>query len=91
HMDKLPNYKKYLEKNNALAQIEDDEKHIYAFTKFFTDENIMYTTPILRKDLLVGSEFEDLSKIKTVDDYTKVLKYLTEKQGSPAFIQRNGY
>lgn len=31
------------------------------------------------------------TKIKTVDDYTKVLKYLTEKQGSPAFIQRNGY
>lgn len=40
----------------------------------------MYTTPILRKDLLVGSEFEDLSKIKTVDDYTKVLKYLTENK-----------
>ncbi len=52
----------------------------------------MYTTPILRKDLLVGlHHVKTYLKIKTLDDYTKVLRYLTEKQGSPAFIQRNGY
>ncbi len=91
HLDELPNFKKYIEKNNAKAQLEDDKGNIYAFPKFFTDDSIMYTTPIIRKDLLVGSPYEDLSKIKTLDDYTKVLRYLTEKQGSPAFIQRNGY
>ncbi len=50
----------------------------------------MYYTKILRKDLLVGSEFEDLSKIKTVDDYTKFEIYLTESRFFSVYIQRNG-
>ncbi|MBS4208675.1 extracellular solute-binding protein [Bacillus sp. FJAT-50079] len=90
YLDKVPNYAKYLEDNYVRSEISDSNGNIYGFTKVYTDGNIMYTTPIIRQDLLEGSEYSNTS-IKTIEDLTGALEYLTEKTGYPAWVQRNGY
>lgn len=90
-MDKMPNFKAALEKNPyAKKVIATDDNKIYGFPKIGLTNTIMYTTPIIRADLLEDSPIK-LEDIKTLDDYTKVLEFLTKKQGTPAWIQRNGY
>lgn len=90
YLDKVPNYAKYLEDDYIRRELSDVDGNIYGFAKVYSDENIMYSTPIIRQDLLKDSEFSS-SSIKTIDDLTKVLDYLTKKTGTPAWIQRDGY
>lgn len=90
YLDKVPNYAKYLEDDFIRRELSNTEGNVYAFAKVYTDENIMYTTPIIRQDLLEGSEYSH-QEIQTIDDLTEVLVYLTEKMGTPAWIQRNGF
>ncbi len=90
YLDKVPNYAKYLEDPFIRRTVSDVNGNVYGFCKVYTDENIMYTTPIIRQDLLEGSPYSSDS-IKTIDDLTEVLEYLTEKNGTAAWIQRNGY
>lgn len=90
YLDKVPNYAKYLEDDFIRREMSDVDGNVYGFAKIYTDGSIMYTTPIIREDLLEGSGYS-ASDIKTIDDLTEVLVYLTEKMGNPAWIQRNGY
>lgn len=90
YLDKVPNYAKYLENDFVRRELSDPDGNVYAFAKIYSDENIMYTTPIIRQDLLEGSPYSNTS-IKTIEDLTEVLEYLTEKTGNPSWIQRNGY
>ena len=90
YLDKVPNYAKYLENDFIRRELSDVDGNVYGFAKIYTDENIMYTTPIIREDLLKGSGITSDS-IKSIDDLTNALVYLTEKTGMPAWIQRNGY
>lgn len=90
YLDKVPNYAKYLEDDFIRREMSDVDGNVYGFAKIYTDGSIMYTTPIIREDLLEGNGYS-ASDIKTIDDLTEVLVYLTEKMGNPAWIQRNGY
>ncbi|MEG0911107.1 MAG: extracellular solute-binding protein [Ruthenibacterium sp.] len=90
YLDKVPNYAKYLENDFVRREMADVNGNIYGFAKIYSDENIMYSTPIIRQDLLEGSPYS-CEKIKTIDDLTQVLLYLTEKTKNPAWIQRMGY
>lgn len=90
NLDKVPNYAKYLENDFIRREMSDVKGNVYGFAKIYSDENIMYSTPIIRQDLLKGSQFS-FDKIKTIDDLTNALVYLTEKTGNPAWIQREGY
>lgn len=90
YLDQVPNYAAYLEDDVIRREMTDVNGDIYGFAKIYTDNNIMYTTPIIREDLLEGSEWSH-ETITTIDDLTNVLVYLTEKTGTPAWIQRNGY
>lgn len=90
YLDKVPNYAKYLEDDFIRRELSNTEGNVYAFAKVYTDENIMYTTPIIRQDLLEGSEYSSTG-IETIEDLTDVLVYLTEKMGTPAWIQRKGF
>lgn len=90
YLDKVPNYAKYLENDFIRRELSDVDGNVYGFAKIYTDGSIMYTTPIIRQDLLEGSPYSH-ENIKTVEELTSVLEYLTEKMGKPAWIQRNGY
>lgn len=90
HLDKVPNYAKLLEDEFIKKEMSDADGNIYGFAKVYSDENIMYSTPIIRQDLLEGSPYTN-SSIETIEDLTEALKYLTDKIGSSAWIQRDGY
>lgn len=90
YKDKVPNYMKYMEDDFIRREMTDSKGNMYGFAKVYSDQNIMYTTPIIREDLLEGSGYSHAS-IKTIDDLTAALEYLTNKTGNPAWIQRNGY
>lgn len=91
YMDKVPNYANYIKENDFIRrEMSDVNGNIYGFAKTYSDGNIMYTTPIIREDLLEGSGYT-ADSIRTIDDLTEALVYLTEKTGYPAWIQRNGY
>lgn len=90
HLEKVPNFSKYLENDFIRRELSDDEGNVYAFTKMYSDNNIMYSTPIIREDLLEGSNYSSDS-ITTIEELTEVLEYLTESNGAPAWIQRRGY
>lgn len=91
YQDKVPNYVKYIKDNDFIRrEMSDTNGNIYGFAKIYSDHNIMYSTPIIREDLLEGSGYTN-ENIKTIDDLTNALVYLTEKTGYPAWIQRKGY
>lgn len=90
HLDKVPNYAKYLEDDFIRREMSDVNGNIYGFAKIYTDGNIMYTTPIIREDILSKLGYS-ASNIKTIEDLTEVLVTVTKETGNPAWIQRNGY
>lgn len=90
YLDKVPHYAKYLENDYIRRTMSDTNGNIYGFPRIYNDGNIMYSTPIIREDMLEGSGYSNES-IRTIEELTKALEYLTEKGGNPAWIQREGY
>lgn len=89
--DKLPNFMAKLKENDYIRkELTASDGKIYGFPRLYFDDNIMYTSAIIRQDLLEGSPYS-ADKILTLNDLTNALIYLTEQNGNPAWIQRNGY
>ncbi len=93
HKDKLPNFFKLAEQYPEIAKVmQSDDGNIYGFpftVCVFPD--IMYSTAVIRQDLLAKHGIE-LGSIVTLDDLTNALRALKEDcAGGAPWIQRNGY
>lgn len=91
YLDKLPNLKAILDSHPEITKsITAVDGKIYALPLICDFADIMYTTALIRDDVLkeCGLSAEG---IITIDDLTNALGAMTEKMGTPAWIQREGY
>lgn len=93
HKDKLPNFFKLMEQYPVIEKVmQSDDGNIYGFPGLVCNfEDIMYTTPVIRKDLLEKDGIT-LESIVTLEDLTNALRALKDDcVGGAPWIQRNGY
>jgi ABC-type glycerol-3-phosphate transport system substrate-binding protein len=92
HLDQMPGFSKLLDQNPYISKVLTmADGDMYGVPQLiYTYQHIMYTTPIIRRDLLEKVGY-DINNIVTLEDLTEALRLLTEELGTAALLQRKGY